>query len=170
MVNPCSFCDAKCCKTYTITVTSFDILRIAKNTGKTPHEFAVLHPLKILSYDPDMVLDTSDGVGAYLLGLPSHPCVFLGKDNLCTIHEFAPMSCRRYPYQINDKLNTRFCPLPSSLMFRVRGADIKVEPMVRELESYKSIVAKWNKKNGKKEDCLNFLIEETSQVLAENSL
>ncbi|MGV8085518.1 MAG: YkgJ family cysteine cluster protein [Candidatus Bilamarchaeum sp.] len=168
MVNPCSFCDAKCCKTYTITVTVFDILRIEKGSNKKYQEFAILQPLKILSYDPDMVLDTVDGHGAYLLGLPSHPCVFLGKDNLCTIHEFAPLSCRRYPYQTNDKINTRFCPIPSSLMFRLKGPDIGTEDFTWELNSHKNIVKEWNSKKGKKEECLEFLLNRARDTMFNN--
>ncbi|HSB46876.1 MAG TPA: YkgJ family cysteine cluster protein [Candidatus Bilamarchaeum sp.] len=157
--NPCSFCDAKCCKTYTITVTAFDVLRISEKTGRKPEDFAILHPLRILSYDPDQVLDTTDGCGYYLLGLKSHPCVFLGKDNLCTIHEHAPMSCRRYPYQVNDKLNTRFCPLPSQILFRLKGPDMKATPLLLELEAHKKIVKEWNAKKGRMADCLPFLLE-----------
>jgi Fe-S-cluster containining protein len=130
-----------------------------ENTGKKPEEFAIMHELRILSYDPDQVLDTIDGCGHYLLGFRSHPCVFLGKDNLCTIHEFAPMSCRRYPYQINDKLNTRFCPLPSQLLFRMKGPDIKPDPLITELDAHKKIVKEWNARPGKKDDCIPFLLE-----------
>ena len=74
MVNPCVFCSAECCKTYTITTTIFDILRISSKTGKLPEDIAFLHEPRLLSYDPDMVLDTTDGYGYYLLGIRSHPC------------------------------------------------------------------------------------------------
>ncbi len=158
MINPCSLCSATCCKTYLINVTSFDIVRISKYTKKEPREFAMLHPLKTLNYDPDLVLDTTDGCGSYLLGLKSHPCIFLGKDDLCTIYGSAPLSCRRYPYTLSDKINTRFCPLPSQLLFRVKGADIASSSLVSELIRYKSIVKEWNKKLGKESECLDFLV------------
>lgn len=164
MVSPCTFCDAKCCKTYTITVTSFDVLRICKNTGQHYSEFTVLHQARLLSFDPDTTLDISDDGWVYILGFKSHPCVFLGKDNLCTIHEFAPMSCRRYPFQLNDKLNTRFCPLPSQLLFRIKGPDIQTTPLMRELEAYKNIVKEWNVRPGKKEECIPFLIKRSEQL------
>jgi Fe-S-cluster containining protein len=135
-----------------------------EKTGRPPEEFAILHPLKILSYDPDQVLDTTDGCGYYLLGLKSHPCVFLGKDNLCTIHEYAPMSCRRYPFQINDKLNTRFCPLPSQLLFRIKGPDILTNPLVQEIELHKKIVKEWNQKPGKVGECMDFLIARAREI------
>lgn len=167
MPNPCSFCDAKCCKTYTITVTAFDVLRVMERTGRKPEEFAILHELRILSYDPDQVLDTIDGCGHYLLGFRSHPCAFLGKDNLCTIHEWAPMSCRRYPFQVNDRLNTRFCPLPSQLLFRLKGPDIKASPLMRELEAHKRMVKEWNANPGKKDDCIPFLLSRARSAAEE---
>lgn len=165
MINPCSFCEATCCKTYVITVTTFDILRIAEHTRQKPESFAVLHPLKTLNYDPDTVLDTTDGVGSYLLGLKSHPCTFLGKDNQCTIHEFAPLSCQRYPYTFSNKMNTRFCPLPSQLFFKLKGPDISNSPLIKELNNYKLVVKEWNKKPGKMHDCLSFLLQETAKFI-----
>jgi Fe-S-cluster containining protein len=166
MLNPCSLCPAHCCKSYTITVTAFDVLRIAERTGKPHHEFAVLHQARLLAYDPDTTLDIKDDNWVYLLGFPSHPCTFLGKDNLCTIHEFSPMSCRRYPYKLNDRLNTRFCPLPSQLIFRLRKPDIPTDPMVRELEAYKKIVKEWNAGPGTKDECVPFLLRRAREASA----
>ncbi len=158
MVNPCSLCPAHCCKSYTITVTAFDVARICKSTGKKAEDFAILSEARLLSYDPDMTLDLSDCSWPHLLGFPSHPCTFLGKDNLCTIHESAPMSCRRYPFTVTSKMNTRFCPLPSQILFKLKGPDVELTPYQEELENYKQIVKHWNQKPGKKEDCINFLL------------
>jgi Fe-S-cluster containining protein len=164
MANPCSFCRAECCKTYTITVTAFDVLRICKKTGRKPEEFAILSQARLLAFDPDTTLDMSDDGWVYLLGIKSHPCFFLGGKGRCSIHEDAPMSCRRYPFQLDGKLNTRFCPLPSQLMFRLKGADIKAKDMVQELEMHKRIVKEWNRKPGKKSDCLEFLIRNAAKM------
>ncbi len=161
MRNPCSICDAKCCKSYIITVTAFDVLRIVKNAKKPPSDFAVLQEARLLSYDPDTTLDIDGENWPHLLTLKSHPCVFLGKDNLCTIHEFAPLSCRRYPYTLTDKLNTRFCPFPSQLIFALKGSDVGKEPLLNEIELYKKIVKEWNKKPGKKEECVAFLLSKS---------
>jgi Fe-S-cluster containining protein len=156
--NPCSYCSANCCISYTITATAFDILRISEKTGRKPEEFAVLSQARLLAFDPDTTLDMSDDGWIYLLGIRSHPCILLGKDNNCTVHDCAPMSCRRYPFQLDGKLNTRFCPLAPQLIFRLKGPDIKTGQMVRELDLYKKIVKEWNKKPGKKDECLGFLL------------
>jgi Fe-S-cluster containining protein len=161
VINPCSICSAHCCKNYVITVTSFDVLRICQNTNKKAEDFALFHPPRLLSFDADTILDFEDDYRGGILSFKSHPCIFLGKDNLCTAHEHAPMSCRRYPYQLNDKLNARFCPLPSEILFRIKGPDINKSPLIKELDEYKEIVKEWNKNPGKKDECLSFIIART---------
>jgi len=163
MINPCKTCSAMCCKTYTITVTSFDIHRAALESKKDPEEFATLHPVRLLTYDPDTVLDFEDARSA-ILGIKSHPCYFI-KDNLCTIYKSAPLSCKRYPHTLNNTVNPRFCPLASQLLFRIRKPDLDKKIFTAELDQYKEIVKKWNKKQGKKEDCLEYLLEATKTLL-----
>lgn len=155
-MNPCTFCDAKCCKTYQISVTSFDVKRIC-GKGMNP-DFVEFHPPTMLAYDPDTVLDFEDDYRGGILGFKSHPCYFL-QGNKCTIHKFAPLSCRRYPFTISSSINPRFCPFFSQFLFRIKGADIKKDALVSELAKYKSIVKQWNKKPGKKSECLQFLLE-----------
>jgi Fe-S-cluster containining protein len=163
LVGPCSFCPANCCKSYTITVTAFDVLRAAAASGKKPEEFATLHQARLLAYDPDMTLDMADDGWVYLLGFRSHPCAFVSGSR-CMIHAAAPLSCRRYPFQLNNRLNTRCCPLPSQLIFRLKGADIPTEWLMQELELHKKIVRDWNKKPGKKTECLAFLLKRAQEL------
>ncbi len=163
MTNPCSLCDANCCKSYIITATAFDILRVRENTGRQPADFAMLHQARLLAFDPDTTLDMEDDSWVYLLGLKSHPCIFLER-NRCSIHDSAPLSCRRYPFQLDSKLNARFCPLASQLLFRLKGADISAETMRHELELYKGIVKDWNKSPGPKAKCMDYVLERASQI------
>jgi Fe-S-cluster containining protein len=156
-INPCSICDANCCKSYIITATAFDILRVIEATQRPPSEFATLHQARLLAFDPDTTLDMEDESWIYLLGFKSHPCVFLEK-NQCSIHGHAPLSCRRYPFQLDGKLNARFCPLLPQLAFRLKGADISAALMKDELEAYKKIVKEWNVRPGKLSECLDFLV------------
>jgi Fe-S-cluster containining protein len=172
MPSPCSLCKAECCKTYTITITIFDLVRIIKTQKKQDtsqktktkkldlDSFVFLSEPRLLSYDPDCVFDTEDGY--FLLCLKSHPCYFLDlKTNLCKIHDSAPLSCRRYPYTIQGKPNARFCPFLPKLLFGLKGADIDSKELVRELEEHKKIVAEWNKKSTKKtkKKLMEFLME-----------
>ncbi len=163
MLNPCSFCNADCCKNYTITASAFDVVRVCRATGKDYEEFVVLHEPRLLSYDPEMVLDTKEG--CYLLGFKSHPCVFLRKDNLCSIHDSAPLPCRHYPFTAAGSLNARFCPLVPQIIFRLKGPDMPKSLLLKELEAYKGIVKEWNKKPGKKQDCIPFLLKKAGQMI-----
>ncbi|MFH1685397.1 MAG: YkgJ family cysteine cluster protein [Candidatus Micrarchaeota archaeon] len=163
MINPCKACSAMCCKTYTITVTSFDIQRAATQSKKSPEEFTTLHPVRLLAYDPDTVLDFENAPSS-ILGIKSHPCYFI-KENLCTIYNSAPLSCKRYPHTINNTVNPRFCPFTSQILFKIRSPDLDKTTFTRELNLYKEIVKKWNKKQGKKENCLEYLLKATKNLL-----
>ncbi len=131
-------------------------------TGRPCNDFAVLHPARLLSFDPDMTLDMKDDGRTYILGFKSHPCVFLGKGNKCAIHNSAPLSCKRFPFVLTDSLNTRFCPLLSQLIFRLKGSDLAAGQMAQELDAYKKMVRKWNSNPGKIQDCIPFLLEQCS--------
>lgn len=163
MINPCSFCDARCCKSYTITTTIFDLVRIANATNKPIESFTEFHEPRLLSYDPDLVIDTTDGYECYLLGIKSHPCVFLNVfANRCTVHKDAPLSCKRYPFTLSGSHNPRFCSFASSLLYRFCSPDIGLTELEKELALHKSFVRKWNKKKGTRNECLEFLISATS--------
>ena len=164
--NPCSLCTALCCKNYVITVTSFDILRIMEKTGKKPEEFVLLSEARLLNLDNDAVLECYDGKERYdyLLTFKSHPCYFLGDDNNCTIHEFAPLGCRLYPHNSNGKVMPRaLCPTIPKILFKIRGSDVKTQAYLNQMNDYKKIVAKWNALHGRKEDCLEFLLRESEK-------
>ena len=158
MANPCSFCKAECCKSYVITATAFDVLRVMERADRSYHEFAMLHQARFLAFDPDTTMDMEDDSWIYTLGFRSHPCVFLSKNDRCTIYGSAPMACRRFPFMLDGKLNTRFCPIASQLVFRFRSPDVPVDQMLRELEAHRKIVKEWNKKPGKKSECIGFLL------------
>lgn len=164
MANPCSLCKASCCRDYIITVTSFDVLRVAEKTKKKPSEFSILSPATMLNMDDSTVLECySNGQRYdYVLAFKSHPCCFLGADNRCTIYDCTPFTCRRYPISPNGKLFSRAsCNPISKLLFKLFGVHLKSSDHIKQIEKYRKIVAKWNKKHGKKEDCISFLLTES---------
>ncbi|MEM2949431.1 MAG: YkgJ family cysteine cluster protein [Candidatus Bilamarchaeaceae archaeon] len=168
MLSPCLFCSAECCKNLYITVTIFDVIRIAEKTGKKPDEFAVLYPLKLINFDNDTVLELYDRKypAEHILCLKSHPCIFL-KGTSCTIHDFAPSACKTFPKKIGGGFSG-FCPFPASLLFRVLGTNMPVN-YANELSAYREIVASWNRKKGKKKDCMKFLIQHAKDSSALSS-
>ena len=100
----CTTC-ANCCKTLQIEVNIGDIRRLAARLGMTPPQFSRKY-----------VLTGEDGSKYFA----SMPCPFLGSDNLCTVYEDRPESCREYPFLHNGSFrqktllmieSTAVCPI-----------------------------------------------------------
>ncbi len=167
MFNPCILCNASCCKDYLISVTSFDIQRIIKKTRRMFEEIATLESLNLLNFDNDTILECYERNLRYdyILALKSHPCIFLEK-NKCKIHKFAPLVCKLYPHNFAGKIAKRTrCPCASEFFFKLKGPDSDLEKYKKQVLEYKKIVAKWNKKKGEKEECVNFLLNRTNAKL-----
>lgn len=162
MLSPCMLCGAECCRNHLITVTAFDVLRIEED-GYRASDFARLAPCRILNYDNDMVLEMHDSGCAedYLLALKSHPCYFL-EWGRCTIHKIAPSVCKAYPKNAQGKMIGRLCPRVPRIMHSVLGTQIRPE-YAKEIDAYRLIVKEWNRKKGKKSECLQFLLEEAKK-------
>jgi Fe-S-cluster containining protein len=164
VINPCSGCNAPCCKNYIVTVTSFDVVKIAEKTKKKIEAFAELYPARLLTYDWDTVIHCFDNEypDYYLLALKSHPCIFHDKGNRCQIHDFAPFICRRYPYDLAGKeFMRRHCSVVSNFLFQLRGPTTQEE--IWKIEAYRKIVKEWNQKKGRKKDCMGFLMKRASE-------
>lgn len=167
-MNPCSFCDGKCCKSFVITVNAFDVARIEKETGLRGEEFAELRRLDILFYEDEFVIEAMDGkhIGYYLLSLKSHPCYFLG-DGRCSIHSCRPFPCRIYPYTEEGKLNKRaICPLMSKagFIFAWPGKNI-LEQYKNERRKYAELVKECNEKKLNKQEAFRFLIDKAKSMI-----
>ena len=95
---------AACCKNYSPRFKTPDIKRISKYLKLKESVF-------IETY---LTLDIE---GDYVLR--SKPCSFLDSDNTCSIYEFRPSDCHRFPYTDEDVFfkrpaitlkNSEFCP------------------------------------------------------------
>jgi Fe-S-cluster containining protein len=99
----CLHC-AACCKNYSPRFKTPDIKRISKH----------------LKLKESVFIDTYlrlDEEGDYVV--KQTPCAFLGEENACSIYEFRPSDCARFPYTDEDVLlkrmnitlkNAEFCP------------------------------------------------------------
>ena len=157
--SPCSGCKAPCCRDYLITLTSFDVSRIAENTKKKPEEFAQLSRANILNLNESTILECYEKNERYdyLLALNSHPCTFL-KESKCSIHNFAPYICRFYPYTSEGKILGRArCNIIQKAGFKLAGVSISKEAYSNQITEYMKLVKEWNKKKGTKEECWEFL-------------
>jgi Fe-S-cluster containining protein len=82
-----------CCHGADITLTPFDILRLSKHLTIKPAEFLKLFTVPAMWHGADMPvaklrMDGKDGKGQ---------CVFMDKEEGCTVYEDRPVNCRYYP-------------------------------------------------------------------------
>ena len=105
---------ANCCTTTGPLFTDKDISRISKYLRIKPSEFVA----KYLRIDEDR-----DYV------LQSVPCVFLGKDNYCTIYDVRPKACKEFPHTDRikqhqllklTKKNMEVCPAVFTIIEKLR--------------------------------------------------
>jgi Fe-S-cluster containining protein len=96
---------ANCCKNYSPRFKTPDIKRISKYLGMK--EGAFIEQYLCVDSEGDYVLKVK-------------PCPFLGADNFCSIYEYRPSDCRRFPYTDEDVIlkrqsltlkNSSFCPI-----------------------------------------------------------
>lgn len=96
---------AACCRNYSPRFKTPDIKRIARVLDMK--EGAFIEKYLLLDEDGDYVVN-------------SKPCPFLGADNYCSIYEYRPSDCARFPYTSEDVLlkrpqltqkNSTFCPI-----------------------------------------------------------
>ena len=167
-MNPCSFCDGRCCESFVITVNAFDVLRIEKETGRKAEEFAELRRLDILSYEEEMVIEAKNkgSTDYYLLALKSHPCYFF-RNRRCEIYSFRPLACRIYPFAENGKMSRRaLCPIVSKIgFFFYLSLKNIIEQYKKEKEEYEKIVKECNEKKFEKEEAFDFIIKKAKTML-----
>ncbi len=94
----CSGCGG-CCKIPIVALTHTDLERLVKATGKTAGRLVKMYDATEVEYDKaddDWVKLKS---GRRMMGLRKKEgaCIFLGKDNRCTVYEHRPVTCRVYP-------------------------------------------------------------------------
>ncbi len=96
---------ANCCKNYSPRFKTPDIKRISKKLKMKEGDF--IETYLQLDEDGDYVARTK-------------PCPFLGEDNACSIYDYRPSDCARFPYTDEDVLykrpaitlkNSSFCPI-----------------------------------------------------------
>lgn len=96
---------ANCCKNYSPRFKTPDIKRLSKYLGMKEGDFIETY-LRL------------DEEGDYVVKFK--PCPFLGEDNFCTVYDFRPSDCHRFPYTDEDVFikrpvitvkNSSFCPI-----------------------------------------------------------
>jgi len=109
----CTQC-GNCCRTLEPEFKKQDILRISEYLGLSQTEF--IRRYLRMGQEKDYTVQ-------------SLPCPFLGDDNLCTIYEVRPKSCRDYPFTDKKQFakraeqhaeNTLTCPAVFHIVEKLR--------------------------------------------------
>ena len=97
----CTGC-GNCCKGTAVYITPEDVHRIAGGTGKSPREFIRFFYDKFLTIAKRDTFALRLGKRRAVMGLrwESGHCMFLGKDNMCTIYDHRPVTCRQHPFNV----------------------------------------------------------------------
>ncbi|MBD3353618.1 MAG: hypothetical protein GF364_19195 [Candidatus Lokiarchaeota archaeon] len=171
----CTMC-GKCCSDSStfVNLTFLDIIRIKKFLNLTPQE--LLNYVGFYTFKEDevppkfmermMLNPVLTERGSAFLGLlkDDHSrCLFLGRDNKCTIYNSRPQICRAFPftYTLNETENQKqklnliyaskaleYCPGISkhAPIVKKRKKLKLIRKIILEIEKDKQIVTKWNKK------------------------
>ncbi len=156
--SPCAECTRGCCFEYTVTVTGYDVFRLARGLRLAPEQFLVALPQP----EPNgqgFQLDRTEqrfhlALDKLRIKAESRPCVFwigfpsgVGR---CGVYPWRPAACRTYPaYFHQGQVRLRddvLCPDGAWSDGRLRQpswADELRQTQV-EFDIYRLAVARWN--------------------------
>jgi len=139
----------RCCTSFGVCVTPFDILRLSRATGFGPADLVmtIFEPPERERDEPAIRID---GKPSLLVlrwrGNPERRCLFLS-DTGCMAYDSRPMLCRTYPFKAaNGKLKdlgSRACPR----LWVPQESGSYLEDFKRyelEVQAYQKIAKEWN--------------------------
>ena len=97
----CTGC-GNCCKGTIVMLTDSDVRRIVEGTGMAPREFVRFfgeHELIMNKRHPFWVR-LANRQGAMALRWGRQRCIFLDREDRCSIYEHRPLACREHPFTI----------------------------------------------------------------------
>lgn len=147
----CNQC-GECCREMDVPLTHFDIARIVDSKTDFDIEmFVTLHPSSEKSLDA--ILLYGEYQEMYLSNkLSDNTCLFL-KENICSIYQHRPNSCRTWPLSKNIKNQLEIDNIAQKLVDlacdKKRFKDHKniseiINEGIEELKIYRELVKKWN--------------------------
>ncbi|MCZ6632336.1 MAG: YkgJ family cysteine cluster protein [bacterium] len=95
-------CCGNCCREPIVLVTDEDIRRVIHRTGQKAAEVVDFYKPSEIAWGKDQPGWIQLKVGLRIMGLrrTEEGCQYLGEDDLCTIYEHRPVTCRRYPFDV----------------------------------------------------------------------
>jgi Fe-S-cluster containining protein len=98
----CQSC-GNCCREFQININESDISRIIENKPELREEDFI----DFLQNEENCELGFSRnnywGKNLPVLKKINGACIFLDKNNLCSIHSFKPLACRTWPFKLSEK-------------------------------------------------------------------
>lgn len=147
-MESCMRC-GRCCTSFGVCVTPFDIIRLSKATGRNASDFvmAVEEPPERERGEPAVLIRGMRSL-IVLKWRSGRDCMFYdGKG--CSIYNDRPMLCRTYPFILHggrlQSLRCRACPVPWKAD-KSYGFDL--EKYESEVNAYRRIADKWNHTGG----------------------
>jgi len=142
----------RCCTSFGVCVTPFDIKRISQATGMDPISFvmAIPEPPDRERTEPAVIIDGERSL-IVLRWSTENICGFYSGTG-CKIYDDRPLLCRTYPFNLDNgqklaDMKSRACPkkwTPAS----ARGYLADLKKYKKEIEAYQKIADEWNAKDG----------------------
>jgi Fe-S-cluster containining protein len=159
-----------CCSGLVAPITDSDLLRMVKASGKNASDIAGVFRPSEIDYEEDREgwIYLSGGKKVLALKKKHGRCVFLTKDNTCSIYTHRAMTCRTYPLCVTYEKSkiTDISYISGENCKKRPGTSLNSKKVLKnaknedtEDEKYYKKVNKFNKlyKNKSKADFLNFL-------------
>lgn len=95
-------CCGNCCREPIVLVTDEDIIRIIAHTGQVANDIVRFYKPEEIAWGKKQPGWIEFRSGRRIMGLRRNQkgCQYLSKDDLCTIYEHRPVTCRRYPFDV----------------------------------------------------------------------
>jgi Fe-S-cluster containining protein len=166
----CNRCGT-CCTEPIVPVTDSDVYRLCQFKDVSADKIVTFYGKDEIDFDSSSGFWINFKDGRKVMGLrkPKDRCTFLTKDELCSVYEERPMTCRTFPYMIdfdddcnpksvkqNKIVNCKSCRKGLSTL-EDKGKEVLIE--LAEDEAYFEKVDEWNahKTFGSMKDFLKYL-------------
>ena len=95
-------CCGNCCREPIVLVTDEDIRRIIAHTAQEAADVVRFYKPAEIEWSKKQPGWIKFRSGRHIMGLRRNRqgCQYLGGDDLCTIYEHRPITCRRYPFDV----------------------------------------------------------------------
>jgi Fe-S-cluster containining protein len=97
----CTGC-GNCCRDTVVCLTDADIQRVVDGTGRSPSTFVQFYSKDEVVLPKNSPFWITFGNKPAVMALRSRQghCVFLDRENRCTIYDHRPVTCRQHPFDV----------------------------------------------------------------------